>query len=193
MVFGIVVEAERDAAVYSTLIRMVRPDVDIVLSIPCQNVAGVRRKFVGWLKHFQWHTQYQVGKALVIRDSDCNDSRSAEDELNRILDQSRFRESLTLPVHFYATKCELETWLLADENAVNVVARNRGRTGSAQGVRGDLESLRNAKERFQRMLSQAGLPATAQVYAEVAAAADLNRIAVRCPYFQQFVDHVHAC
>jgi hypothetical protein len=87
----------------------------------------------------------------------------------------------------------VETWLLADETAVNVVARKRGKAGSAQRVPGDLESLKDAKERFRRMLSQAGLPATAQVYAEVAAAADLDRIVMRCPYFQQFVDHVHAC
>jgi hypothetical protein len=73
-----------------------------------------------------------VPKALVIHDSDCNDSRSVEDELNRILDQSTFRESLTLAVHFYATRCMVETWLLADETAVNVVARKRGKAGSAQ-------------------------------------------------------------
>lgn len=193
MVFGIIVEAERDAEVYSTIIRRIRPDVNLVLSRPCQNVVGVRRKFVGWLKHFQWHADRPVDKALVIRDSDCNESGSVEDELNRILDQSGFRESLTLPVHFYATRCMVETWLIADEAAVNCIARKRSKVGSAQHVTGDLESLTNPKERFRRMLSQAGLPATSAVYAEVAAAADLDRVVERCPYFQQFIDHVHAC
>jgi len=83
VVFGIVVEAERDAA----LIRRLRNDVERVLAEPCGDVVGVRRSFVGWLKHFQWHSDYTIGKALVIRDSDCHDSRAVEDQLDRILDQ----------------------------------------------------------------------------------------------------------
>jgi hypothetical protein len=110
MVFGIVVEAERDSVVYSTLIRRIRTDVDDVLARPCQNVVGVRRKFVACLKNFQWHSGYNVGKAFVVRDSDCRDSQAVEDELVRILDQSGFRGKLTLPVHFYATRCMVETW-----------------------------------------------------------------------------------
>lgn len=193
MVFGIVVEAERDSVVYSTLIRRIRTDVDDVLARPCQDVAGVRRKFVGWLKNFQWNSGYNVGKALVVRDSDCRDSGAVEHELVRILDQSGFREKLTLPVHFYATRCMVETWLLADENAVNAVARQRGKVRSAQSVPDPLEGTANAKALFLRMLSQAQLPADPAVYAEVAAAADIDRIKQRCPYFQHFIDCVQAC
>jgi hypothetical protein len=43
------------------------------------------------------------------------------------------------------------------------------------------------------MLSQAQLPADPAVYAEVAAAADIDRIRQRCPHFQRFVDCVHGC
>jgi hypothetical protein len=193
MVFGIVVEAERDSVVYSTFIRRLRNDVEEVIARPCHDVAGVRRQFVGWLKNFQWHAGYDVGKALVIRDSDCRDSRAVEDELFRILDQKGFREKLTLPVHFYATRCMVETWLLADENAVNTVARQRGKAPSAQSVPDPLEGNRNAKALFQRMLSQSHLPADPAVYAEVATAADIDRIKQRCPNFQHFIDCVHAC
>jgi hypothetical protein len=193
MVFGIVVEGETDSVVYRAMIQRIRPDVDIVLSQPCQGVAGVRRMFVGWLKHFQWHSAYQVGKALVIRDSDCDASRALEDELGRILDQSGFREKLTLPVHFYATRCMVETWLLADESAVNAVARERGKIPAAQPVPDPLEGATNAKVLFRRMLSHAQLRATPAVYAEVAAAADIDRIKQRCPYFQRFIDCVHGC
>lgn len=193
MVFGIVVEAERDVVVYSALIRRIRPDVDSVLSRPCQNVVGVRQKFVGWLKNFQWHSAPQVDKALVIRDSDCNDSQSVEDELARILDQSEFSQLLTIPVHFYATRCMVETWLLADEGAVNQVAIRRGKAASAQRANDPLEGARDSKDRFVRMLSQAGLPATPQVYAEIAEAIDLERLGSRCPYFEQFVHRVRAC
>jgi hypothetical protein len=193
MVFGIVVEGESDSVVYRALIQRIRPDVDLVLSQPCQGVAGVRRKFVAWLKHFQWHSGHYVGKALVIRDSDCDASRALEDELGRILDQSGFREKLTLPVHFYATRCMVETWLLADESAVNAVARKRGKIPAAQPVPDPLEGATNAKVLFRRMLSHAQLRATPAVYAEVAAAADIDRIKQRCPYFQRFIDCVHGC
>jgi uncharacterized protein DUF4276 len=132
-----------------------------------------------------------VDKALVIRDSDCGDPQSAEDELGATLGGSRFQP--TFPVHFYATKCEVETWLLADETAVNVVARQRRKTAAVQAVTGPLEGIRDAKESFRRMLSQARLPADPAVYSEVAAAAQMDRIAERCPYFRQFVERVNAC
>ena len=96
MIFGIVVEAERDSVVYS---NSYPEESDLTwitcLRRPCQDVVGVRRQFVDWLKHFQWHSGYLIGKALVIRDSDCHDSRAVENELVRILDQSAFREKLT--------------------------------------------------------------------------------------------------
>jgi hypothetical protein len=193
MVFGIVVEAERDSAVYSTLIQRICPDVETVLPRVCQNVVGVRRQFVDWLKHFQWHAVHQIGKAIVIRDSDCRDSQSVEDELVRILDQSGFREQLRIPVHFYATRCMVETWLLADERAVNDVARRRGKRESAEPVDDPLEGDLQAKSRFVRMLSHVGLPATPPVYGEVAAATDLDHLQERCPYFRQFVDRVSDC
>ncbi len=191
MTFGIVVEGSADAAVYETLIRKIRPEVGSVLSRPCGGVARVRRQFVGWLKNFEWHSGYQVEKAFVICDSDCGEPQSAEGELARILDQSRFQP--TFPVHFYATRCEVETWLLADESAVNLVAQQRQKTAAAQVVAGPLEGIRDAKESFRRMLSQARLPADPAVYAEVGAAADMDRIMQRCPYFRQFIDRVNAC
>jgi Domain of unknown function (DUF4276) len=192
VVFGIVVEAERDSEVYSALIKRVRNDVDHVVPRPCRDVVGVRRQFVGWLKYFQWHADPVAGKALVIRDSDCHGSREVEDELARVLDQDRgFRATLTLPVHFYATRRMVETWLLADENAVNKVARQRGKPGSVRPADDPLEGRTDSKELFRRMPTQAQLPADSKVYAEVAGAADLDRIKQRCPYFQRFIECVN--
>jgi len=191
MTLGIVVEDQRDANVYSALIKRIRPDVDVVLERPCRGVAGVRQQFVGWLKDFKWHAGYHVVKALVIRDCDRLEPRAAEDELACILQQSGFQPSF--PVHFYATRHEVETWLLADESAVNLVARRRQKTPTAQTVAGSLEDIPDAKEQFRRMLSQARLMADPAVYAEVAAVTDFGRITGRCPYFQQFVNRVRAC
>ena len=194
MVFGIVVEGESDSVVYRALIRRIRPDVDLVLSQPCQGVAGVRRKFVGWLKYFQWHSGHQVGKALVIRDSDCDASRPLEDELGRILDQSGFRKKLTLPVHFYATKCMVETWLLAERARSTTLHCSGARLHLLNAVADPLEGATNAKRPCSGGCSpQARLPADPAVYAAVAATADIDRIKQRCPYFQQFIDCVHGC
>ena len=191
MNIGIVVEGERDRAAYPELIRKIRDDVEIVLAEPCGNDIKLMEKFVRWLKHFQWHAEISVNKALIIRDSDCSDPVLWETKMARILAQSRFVPSF--PVHFYATKCEIETWLLADENAINQVARNRGKQGSVSEVTIPLESQRNAKELFQRVLSKARLPVDPRVYQEIASAASIERIAARCPYFQHFVDNVRAC
>lgn len=97
------------------------------------------------------------------------------------------------PVHFHATKCEIETWLLADENAINRVSQQRGKNKQVGAVTIQFESHRDAKELFQKVLSNADLPADARVYKEIAAAADIGRIAARCPSFEQFADKVRAC
>jgi hypothetical protein len=127
---------------------------------------------------------------MVIIDSDCSDSSAWEAQLTQIFEQSRFVPNF--PVHFHATKCEIETWLLADENAVNQASQRRGKNKKVRAVTIQLESHRDAKELFQKILSEAGLPADPQVYKEIACLADIARIAARCPHFHQFVEKVRA-
>jgi hypothetical protein len=189
MVFGIVVEGFADAAVYSKLIAKIRHDVQSVVPRPCGGKKFLKDKFVGYLKEFQW--RWKADKALVIRDSDCRDSGLVEDQLERQLRASGFQPQF--PIHFYATNCMVDTWLLADENAVNRVALQRGKRPSAQPVRDPLEGRTNTKTMFRSMLSQASLPADPAVYAEVAGEADMEVILRRCPYFQQFVERINAC
>jgi len=86
----------------------------------------------------------------------------------------------------------LETWLLADENAINQVSQQRKKNKQVAAVTIDLESHEGAKELFQKQLSRADLLATVQVYQEVASFADVARITARCPHFQQFVEKVRA-
>ncbi len=188
MVFGIVVEGIRDVAAYSEFIPRIRPLIRRVIARPCGGKSPVKHKFVGYLEEFE---ALSVEKALVIRDSDCRDPREIESMLEQRLHESNYQPPF--PVHFYATHCMLETWLLADEAAVNQVARDRSKRARAQRIEDPLEGRRNSRQLFNRMLSQARLPADPVVYAQVASLADVDLIQRRCPYFRQFATFVHGC
>lgn len=192
MNFGLIVEGNRDAAAYPELIKKIRGDATFASPIPCGGVDSLEQQFVDYLRGFQWGAWPHVDKVLVIRDSDCKDPITREGEMNDILKKSHFAPTL-FPVHFHATKCELECWLLADENAINQVARERSTGKPVPRVNEQLESLNDAKALFRSVLSKAGLPASPEVYKEIAAAADIGRIAARCPDFKRFREKVNAC
>jgi hypothetical protein len=154
-------------------------------------VRELSKRFVGFLREFKYHTDHRVSKALIIRDSGGKDPRDAEAALKERLDRSGFEPQF--PVHFHATRCMIETWLLADEHAVSMVARARGRIRSIKAVKKPLEEIMDPKPLFLRMLSEADLPADNKVYEEIASAADLDRISELSPRFVEFRKHVHAC
>lgn len=190
MNFGIVVEGEQDGAAYPELIRKIRDDIEAVFSIPSGGVGTLKKEFVDLLKQLPWRAPHPIDRALVIMDSDCSDAHVWEDQLVQIYEQSHFRPNF--PVHFHVTKCKLETWLLADENAISQVSQQRGKNKRVTAIRTDLESHKEAKELFHRQLSKADLRATALVYKEIASFADIARISARCPNFRQFVDKIRA-
>jgi hypothetical protein len=190
MKIALIAEDERDCVVYRELVTKIRAGIEIAPPIPCQGLGNLKKFFVGYLKYFEYSVQ-GIQKAIVIRDSDCEDGARCEKELEQILRKSHFNASF--PVHFHATKCEVETWLLADEAAVNSVAQMRGKTGRSKRVNIQFESYRNAKELFSKMLSEAKLPDDPTVYQLVANAADIGRIAARCPDFKRFSSKIHAC
>jgi hypothetical protein len=190
-VFGIVVEGSRDAAVYRVIIRKIRPDVEDVVARPCGGVPALPRKFVGMLRGFEYNAGYLIDKALVIRDSGGKNPQTSEADLNDLMNQSGFEP--TFPFHFYATRCMVETWLLADEQAIGRVAQSRRRAPAIKAIKKPLEEIIDPKPLFLALLSQADLPADDRVYEEIASAADLNRIAERCPRFAEFHKYVHAC
>lgn len=189
MNLGLVVEDIRDGNAYEELIRKVRADIQNVSHMPCHG--PVTTKFLGWLKYFQWSAPYPVDKVLVIRDSDQQEPGICEGELEAKYEQSHFNP--TFPVHFHATKTEVESWLLVDENAINEVAAQRGRGKRIGQINFDPESCQNAKERFQERLSRVELPDLPAVYREVAAASEIRAIAARCPLFASFEDKVRHC
>src|SRR6266852_4248781 len=165
MNFGIVVEGNQDSAAYPELIKKIRDDIESIFPIPCGGVGTLKKEFINSLKQFKWRAPHSIDKALVIMDSDCADAFVWEERLGQIYEQSHFKP--TFPVHFHATKCKLETWLLADENAINQASQQRGKNKRVTAVTIDLESNKGAKELFQKQLSRADLPATPRVYQEI--------------------------
>lgn len=194
MNFGIVVEDLRDAEAYSELIRKIHNDVQEIVSHPCHGNSTLKKQFLNGLERFKWYapnSPYAINKALVIVDSDCSDAHAWEAVLAQFYQQARLAPGF--PVHFHATKCELETWLLADENAINQASQARGKNRHLGPANIQFETYRDAKELFQRRLSEAKLPDTPQVYKEIASFVDIHRIGARCPLFQQFINKVRAC
>ena len=194
MNFGIVVEDLRDAEAYSQLIRKIRDDIEDIVPYPCHGNSTLKKQFLTGLKVFKWYapgSPYAIAKALVIVDSDCSDASVWEEDLAEVLDRSHFEPGF--PVHFYATKCELESWLLADESAMTNASQHRGKNRHMGPVNIQFEAYRDAKELFRRRLSEAGLPDTPLVYKEIASYADIDRIATRCPRFKEFIKKVREC
>jgi hypothetical protein len=188
MNIGIVVEGPSDGKTYPALIRKIRIDVDKLQVRECGGKTNLKNKFLGFLKEFQRNHAWQINAAYVIRDSDCEPSRPIEEQLRNVLLESGFAPDF--PVDFFATKCQIETWLLADENAINHVSQRRGKNRTVGPAEIQFEIDNSAKERFLEQLSKAGLPANPEVYKEIAENADIARIVLRCPSFQQFIRRI---
>jgi hypothetical protein len=127
MNIGIIVEGDDDLAVYPVLIKRIDPTVRVHRR-KCGGRQRLEDKFVVFLREFASNpVAFNIEKVLTIRDSDCYDPRPIEQGLQEILTRSRFEP--TFRVWFHATKRKLESWLLADESAMNVVSTRRGGRG----------------------------------------------------------------
>lgn len=183
MNIAIVVEGQTDRATYPIFINQINPDLQVVLASQCGG--KVKTKFPKFLKYFHTRRDKAIQKVLVIQDSDCSQAQIVEDDLRERF--SRIGLKPSFEVQFYATKCELESLLLADENAFNRVAQNRGRTNVVNRIDYQCEVLKDAQKLFRRKLREVGLPVTEAVYAEIAREADIQIIRDRCPYFREFI------
>jgi hypothetical protein len=184
---GIVVEGPSDRATYPALMRRIRDDIGRPQARECGGRFKLKGAFPYFLKEFQRNPAWQIDVAFVIRDSDCKPPQRIEEDLRKALNDSRF----DFPVEFFATKCDLETWLLADENAINEVSRQRGKNRQVEPVQFQFESEK-AKKLFQTQLSKANLRPVPDVYKEIATCIDLDQTAERCPSFRAFVSRIRA-
>jgi len=186
---GIVVEGPDDTAVYRELIKRIDPSIGRVHSRECIGRHKLRNKFIYLLHEFaQNPVAFDIGKVFVIRDSDCADPGPIEREL-----RSTYLSSGVCPgfaVEFHATKCKVESWLLADEEAISRVSLNRGGPGQIARVEVDLESFREADDLYRKILSRARLQDTTAVMTEIAWQARLETIEDRCPRFHDFIRKV---
>lgn len=184
MNIGIVVEGPSDGAAYPVLMRRIRNDVNQLQVRECGGKSRLKHGFVGFLKEFQRNPAWQVDSAFVIRDSDCKPAQPIEDQLESLMRESDFDPQFS--VQFFAIKCQLETWLLADERAINHVSRRRGKNLDVQRVDFQFDTDNRAKDLFSIQLRMADLPPSPQVYGEIAGVTNLDCVAERCPSFQRF-------
>jgi hypothetical protein len=189
--YGVIVEGPYDASVYPEFIRkIVTQDVEVVVR-PCGGVSRLMARFPGFLREFEFVRQGgPVDKAIVIRDWNTPDLLNCEDELR----QKVRNRALAFPrgAQFCCIRQEMESWLLADELAINAVAMQRGGLVVAR-VDGEIEEIQDPKGRLVGLLSQAKLPYTAAVCGEIARRADIERLKYRCPSFRSFVTKVLDC
>jgi hypothetical protein len=176
--YGLIVEGEYDAAALTELIRRCAAGNIQVIPRQCAQKGSLMKKFPAYLQELHWANQGQaVDKALVIRDADGKNPG----ELIARMETSIVSRSYPFPVKFVVIMQELETWLLADHDALSQVAPR-----SISEIRGPLESILDPKRRLQSILSDAGIAYTAEVARKIAAAANLERIEYRCPTFRTF-------
>lgn len=187
--YGIVIEGNYDEAALIELIKKCLSENIEVMALCCGGKDRLMNKFPVYLDSFRYANKgHNVDKALVVRDADGKDPNEL---LARMKDNIAGRKYL-FEVKFVIIVQALETWLLADEEAISRVTRPRsGRTVS--GVNEDLETIIRPKDRLEQMLSEARVAYTDKVAKEIARESDVSRIEYRCPKFGEFRQAVIDC
>jgi len=186
-IYGIVVEGPYDEAALPEIIKKCLSSEIEIISRPCGGKDRLMKSFPGFLEEFRHAKQGSpVDKALVIRDGIDPDA---------LLEKMRSKiagQTYPFEVKVIIIVQELETWLLADEEAISKVTQARsGRTVAR--VSENLESIPQPKEKLKEILSGAKVPYTREVAREIAAHSDLSKIEYRCPRFREFRQTVIDC
>ena len=156
-----------------------------------RGVSDLMKHFPNFLRDLEYIKQGRpVDKALVIRDSGRRDPASVEQEMADRIEGSTF--SFSNGIQFHAVRKEMETWLLADVEAINSVALSRGGR-RVTPIQETLEDIVDPKERLIRLLSAAGLPYDFGVCREIARQANVETLRYRCPSFRSFEQKVIDC
>lgn len=177
--------------IYEELIRKICPVEVQVIPRLGGSVPGFMDRFPKQLRVLEHIREGRpIDKALVIRDTGGKDTATVE---RLMADRIRGR-SYAFPggVQLITVRRTMETWLLADEEAVNSVALMRGGQ-QVSPMQGTLEEIVDPKETFRRWLSEAKLPYDAQVCREIVRQIKLETLRYRCPSFRSFEQKVLDC
>lgn len=178
LTIGIIVEGVFDEAALPELIRKCCTDDIHIETRVCRSASQLMQKGLSFLEGFRYVVQgLPVDKALIIRDADGKDPNELVHRLNVTINT----RSYPFPVTPVIIVQELETWLLADSEALSQVAGK-----SIPEITGSLEAIMEPKERLQSLLSDANMAYTKEVARKIAAATRLEVLEYRCPRFRGF-------
>jgi len=188
--YGLIVEGPYDIDFFRVIVARVAANNPTIELLEGGGNALLRR-FPTLLRRFEHIIAGEpVGKALVIKDADGH----PVDEVEGIMANRLGNQTYIFPegVELCGVQQEMETWLLADVQAINQVSTDRGKRDGVPIIHGTLEEMFQAKERLRSALSRAGLDYTPPICAEIAAKADLERLRQRCPSFRRFEEKILA-
>lgn len=185
--YGIIVEGGYDSAVYNAIVSKLASHEVRVLPRLCEGKSNLIRKFPGLLESFKYNDlgQAAVDIAIVIADADGRNPAELEEELRSKIAGRRY----PFQVHFYAVQQAMETWLLADPQAISRAAEPRrgkrvARTHDAP------QDLLKPKPFLRELLERHGVSYTSALAAEIAGNLDLGVLAFKCPRFRTFAELV---
>lgn len=186
--YGLIVEGDADGQVFQHLVRKVNSPSASIYCLVCGGVERLMREFPVLLRTFEYaHNGGPVDGALVIRDCDRKSPATVLAQMRERLGSRTY--VFPRGVELCAVNKKLDSWLLADERAINEVSRTRGGKTIAR-VNETIEDIAWPKELLQKKLNEAKLIYTAAVLGEIAAVIDLDQLEYRVPSFVAFRENV---
>ncbi len=184
--YGLIVEGEYDKEILEEFIlrssndETARSDMGIETRI-CGGGSKVFKQFPGFLKEFQF-SYPEIGKALVVRDSDGKNPDVLE---------KQFREKITgwkfpFTVEFAFVVHEVEAWLLFDEAALSRI------TGRKVPKINPPEKLKDPKTKLTEILSDGKIDYTPALARRIANEMDLDKLKTGSEVFRKFCEAVRS-
>jgi hypothetical protein len=164
---GLIVEGKYDKSALPILAARCRPNARFVTRECRGSVLG---KISGLVQDLSDHPD--IEKILIVSDADGRDPQHLERELS-----SRILGSYPFPVIPIIIVQELETWLIADPEALKKII-GFGKTFT------NLETVRDAKSKLEKLFR--GTRYTSEMAGKIAGALDLDLLERRCPRFSLF-------
>jgi hypothetical protein len=159
--------------------RIILEDIKFIRR-KARNKGNVIKKYAEMLKEFK---KGNINKAIILVDQDNNCIKEDAEKLKKQLVGKKYN----FEIKFHIIEKEIETWLLADHEAISKVA---GKNISM--IRGILEEVNNPKEILIRLLREKKIY-TPEVAVKIANEADIGVIENRCIGFKRFRDSVLDC